>query len=412
MPDPEKVAAVRALLPATAAGIYLNAGTAGPMPAETHRAMEEAAARELAVGRASPDEFPFVLERMAELRASVAAVIVANPDDVAITHSTTDGMNQAINALPWRPGDRVITTRHEHPGGLGPLLALRDRVGVEVELLDIGNGGDDDQTISAIDRALERPARAVVMSHVLWTTGAVMPVARIGARARAAGAATIIDAAQSAGAIPVDVEALNVDAYAVPGQKWLLGPEGMGALWARREWAESVIPAAVGYISYEAFDPVAPRLHPGARRFEFGFFHRPSVIGLARSCGWLTMYVGLPWAHRRAAALARAVADRLAGIPGVELLTPRDAMATLVTFRIAGWPALQARQELGARVFAILRDIPGPDALRVSVGFWNTEEELERFAAAVELLAAHTPDTMPARRTLAMLGSDDGPAVR
>ncbi len=409
MPDPEKVAAIRGLLPATAAGIYLNAGTAGPFPAESHRAMEEQAARELAVGRASPDEFPFVIERMAELRASVAAILVADPDDVAITHSTTDGMNQAVNALPWEPGDRVITTRHEHPGALGPLLALRQRLGVEVEFIDIGDGGDDTRTLAAFEEALRRPARAVVFSHVLWTTGAVLPVAGIGAIARAAGAVVIVDGAQSAGAIPVSVEDLNVDAYAVPGQKWLLGPEGMGALWARRAWAIDVVPQAAGYISFESFDPMAPRLWPNARRFEFGFFHRPSVIGLARSCGWLTMYVGLPWAHDRAATLARATADRLAAIDGVTLLTPRGNMATLVTFGIAGWGAAQAREELGARAFAIIRDIPALDALRISVGFWNTEEELERFASIVELLATHTPDTIPPRKTLTMLGSDDRP---
>ena len=104
MPDPEKVAAIRTLLPATGAGIYLNAGTAGPMPAETQLAMDELAARELAVGRASPEGFEEVQQRWAELRASIAAVIVADPDDVAMTHSTTDGMNLAINALPVARG--------------------------------------------------------------------------------------------------------------------------------------------------------------------------------------------------------------------------------------------------------------------------------------------------------------------
>jgi L-cysteine/cystine lyase len=409
MPDPEKVAAIRTLLPATGAGIYLNAGSAGPLPAETQLAMDELAARELAIGRASPEGFEEVKQRWAELRASIAAVIVADPDDVAMTHSTTDGMNLAVNALPWRAGDRVITTRHEHPGGLGPLFALRERLGVEIEMVEIGDGEDEERTVGAFRTALERPARAVLASHVLWTTGAVLPVARIGAMARDAGATTIIDGAQSAGAIPIDIESLDVDAYAIPGQKWLLGPESMGALWARRAWADSVVPASAGFISYETFDPVRPVLHPGARRFEFGFFHRPSVVGLARSCGWLTMYIGLPWAHDRAARLAAAAADRLAAIDGVTLVTPRDAMATLVTFRVSGWPAADAVRELGARTFAIIRDLPGIDAIRISVGFWNTEEELERFAQGVELLASHTPESIPPRRTLAMLGSDDSP---
>jgi len=121
------------------------------------------------------------------------------------------------------------------------------------------------------------------------------------------------------------------------------------------------------------------------------------------------MYVGLPWSQERAARLARASADRLAGIEGVELLTPRGNMATLVTFRIAGWPAATAVAELGARTFAIIRDLPSLDALRISVGFWNTEEELERFAEGVALLAAHTPESIPPRRALAMLGADDSP---
>jgi L-cysteine/cystine lyase len=409
MPEPEKLAAIRELLPATAAGIYLNAGTAGPLPSETQRAMDEQAARELQVGRASTDQFPWLLERFAETRASVAAVLVGDPDDIALTHSTTDGMNAAITSLPWAPGDRVLTTRHEHPGGLGPLLALGERLGVEVEYVDIGDGGDEGLIVHAFATALERPARALVVSHVLWTTGAVLPVARLAGLARGAGAASIVDGAQSAGAIPVSVEDLGVDAYAIPAQKWLLGPEGMGALWARRSWATSVVPPNAGYISYGTFDPQRPELHPNARRFEATNFHRPSVIGFARSCGWLSMYVGLPWALDRARHLAGATADRLVAIPGVTLVTPRHAMGTLITFRISGWTAAQALAELGSRAFAIIRDVPSVDALRISVGFWNTEEELERFATFVELLAGHTPDTIPARKTLTVLGSDDSP---
>jgi L-cysteine/cystine lyase len=409
MPEPAKVAAIRALLPATAAGIYLNAGTAGPMPSETQRAMDEQAQRELAVGRGLPDLLPEILERMGEARAAVAAVIVAAAEDVALTHSVSDGLNLLVNALPWQPGDRVLSTRHEHPGGLGPLLSLRDRLGVEIEFVDLGDGRDDDRTVAAFAAALERPARAILASHVLWTTGAVLPIRRLGELARSAGAVMIADGAQAAGAIPVSVEELAVDAYALAGHKWLLGPEGMAALWVRRGLADSVIPAHASFLSYEVFDPQRPVLRAGARRFEATGYHRPSIVGLARSCGWISMYVGLPWAQERATRLAAGAADRLAGIPGVTLVTPRTAMATLVTFRIAGWPAAAAVEELGSRAFAILRDLPMLDALRISVGFWTTEEELDRFADAVELLAGHTPETIPPRRTLTILGSDDRP---
>ncbi len=407
MPDPEKIAAVRRQLPATAAGIYLNAGTCGPMPSETQRAMDERSARELAVGRAHPDQWPEVLQRMEEARAAVAATLVADPADIALTHSTTDGLNLAVSALPWVSGDRVLTSSHEHPGCLGPLWALRDRLGVEVEVVDVGDGGEADAVVTAFSRALERPARALVVSHVLWTTGAVLPIARLGALARDAGTVSVVDGAQSAGAIPVVLEDLGVDAYAVSGQKWLLGPEGMGALWVRRGLADAVTPATAGYLAYET--PATGVLHPGARRFEATGFHGPSVTGFARSLGWLSMYVGLPWAQARATALAAGAYDRLGSIPGVRMVSPRSALGTLVTFRIDGWSAAAALPELGSRAFAIIRDLPAIDALRISVGFWNTEAELDRFAETVELLARHTPGSIPARRTLAVLGGDDSP---
>jgi selenocysteine lyase/cysteine desulfurase len=112
---------------------------------------------------------------------------------------------------------------------------------------------------------------------------------------------------------------------------------------------------------------------------------------MARSLGWLSMYVGLDYVHRRGTALALAAARRLAGIRGVTVITPVDRMATLVTFRIAGWPAQAAIDELGARVFAIARTVPGMEALRISVGFFNSEDELERFAGTVEPLAGTRP---------------------
>jgi L-cysteine/cystine lyase len=116
------------------------------------------------------------------------------------------------------------------------------------------------------------------------------------------------------------------------------------------------------------------------------------------------MYVGLPWIHDRGTAVARAAADRLAAIDGVELLTPRDHMATLVTFRIRRWSCEAALEEIAARTFAIARTIPSLDAIRLSVGFFTTTEEIERVAAAVELLAAHTPDTLPTRPRLTVIG--------
>ena len=409
LPDDEKVAAIRELLPATAAGIYLNTGSAGPLPAETAAAMREQQELELSAGRGHPNSFEDAKERMAEARGSLAALLATDLDAVALTHSTSDGMNAAVASLPWAAGDRVVTTRHEHPGGLGPLIALRDRLGVVIDFLDVANGEDDDRTMASLATALERRPRAVVLSHVLWTTGAVLPIARIGAAARDAGAVTIVDAAQSVGAMSVHPDELGIDAMAMSAQKWLLGPEGMGGLWASAA-AQERVPAAGGWFGFERFSMDGDAVwQPSARRFESTNYHRPSVTGFGRSLGWLAMSVGLPWAFERAGRMARAAHERLSAVPGVQVVTPKHAMATLVSFRIAGWSADAAYEELTARTFAIIRTVPGVDAIRISVGFWTTDEELDRFVAGVELVAGHTPETLPPRRRLAVLGADGRP---
>lgn len=403
-PEPEKVAAIRAALPATGAGIYLNTGTAGPLAGEAVRVMRELEEREARVGRADFEYYLDFLERAAETRAVLAAAVGADPAAVALVAGATGGLNSATWAPAWSPGDRAVTSNQEHHGALGPLLAVRDRFGVELILVDLGDGRDEARILAAFAAAISPRTRLVSVSHVSWTTGTVLPVEGIVRLARAAGAWTVVDGAQSAGIIPVDVGAIGADFYAYSGQKWLLGPEGTGALWASPRAIEEALPAASGYFGFERLDGSGQGARwPDARRFESTTYHRPSIVALGRSVGWLEMYVGLAWAYERAARLARHAAEALAGVPGVTLLTPLERMASLVSFRVAGWPAEELRAELGRRVFAISRTIPDLDALRISVGWFNTEAELDVFVGAVAELAAHTPATLPRRPAMVIV---------
>ena len=405
MSDGDKLAAVRAALPSLAAAIQLNTGSVGPLPAEVAAAMAELEAYERDFGRAQYEYYLDSLQRMDEARASVAAILGGDLDEVAITHAATDGMNLGTWSIDWRDGGRAVTTCHEHAGGVGPLYVLADRYGVDLAFAEFAGDAGDEEILDQFDRLVTPGTKLVSVSHVLWTTGLVMPIARIAALARERGAQVLVDGAQAAGAIPVNVRDLGVDMYAVPAQKWLLGPEGLGALWVRREALDSVAPSFAGYFSFESYDSRGSRvLQPDARRFQVTNYHRPSVLGMARAIGWLTMYVGLEFVHRRGAAMAHRAADLLASIEGVTLLTPRDRMAGLISFRIAGWSAQAALEEIQARTFAIARTLPLVDAIRMSVGFWTTEEEIDRFVDGVRLLAAHSPDSIPPRRTLTIVG--------
>jgi L-cysteine/cystine lyase len=325
-------------------------------------------------------------------------VLGTEPRRIALTHATTEGMNVATRAIDWRAGDRVVTTSLEHGGALAPLWALRNRLGVDVAIADIGVGGDPAEVLAALDRAITPETRLVCLSHVSWATGARLPIAEIVALAHSRGALVAVDGAQAVGAIPVSVEDLGADFYAVPGQKWLLGPDGTGALYCAPTVLDRPRLTFAGYASFESLDlALEGKLHPDARRFEIAGYHQPSVLGFARSTAWLSMYVGLNWIHERTARLAGEAAAMLAEVPGVEVITPRDHMAGLVTFRIAGWKPGPALRELSQRTLVIARTIPPLDAIRISVGFFNTDHELRRFRDGVALVAAHTPETIPHR---------------
>ena len=254
-PDADRLAAVRAALPALEAGIYLNTGSVGPIPAETAAAMNEIATYELTTGRAHPDYWLDTLQRMAEARAAVAAVLVADAADIALTHSATDGMNIGAWSIDWKAGDRAVTTGLEHPGGTGALHNLRERFGIDIAYVDVGAADDQDAVLAAFDAAIDERTRLVAVSHVLWATGAVLPIAGIAEIAHARGALMIVDGAQGAGAIPVELAATGADVYAVSAQKWLLGPEGMGAIAVAPGVRDRLLPSFGGYFSFETVDP-------------------------------------------------------------------------------------------------------------------------------------------------------------
>src|SRR5206468_10786125 len=130
-------------------------------------------------------------------------------------HSTSGAMNAAVWSVDLRPGDRVVTTQAEHPGGLGPVHVVTSRARAELSIADVGDGGDDQATLAAFDAAITPRTRIVALSHVLWTTGGRLPVREIATLAHARGARVVVDGAQAVGAIPVSVADLGVDFDAI-----------------------------------------------------------------------------------------------------------------------------------------------------------------------------------------------------
>ncbi|HYM83082.1 MAG TPA: aminotransferase class V-fold PLP-dependent enzyme [Candidatus Dormibacteraeota bacterium] len=375
-PDDERLRAVRAALPAVGAGIYLDTATAGPLPAETAAVMAELAEWEVRTGRASEAFREEATARLDECRAAVAAILTADVDEIALASSAGGAVAAALAEIPFRPGDVIATVAPVHAPALAPARRLARALGLRV--VEIPLEPEVPPVVEAVERAtVEGPLRLVALPHVSTATGRRLDVAAIAEVGHAVGASVLVDGSQAAGALRVDVPSLGVDAYAVAGETWLLGPGGTGALWVAGE-------------------------RP-ATRLDTDAWYRPAVVGLARSIGWLSMYVGLDWLQSRAVGLATALLERLDAIDGVDTLTVRDELATIVAFRIAGWHADEALAELAARTFLLARAVTEVDAIRLSVAGFTGADELERLLAAVELLAGHRPGTLPARRTLTIL---------
>lgn len=386
--DDAKIAGIRAELPVTEREAYLNTGTNGPLPRVAFDAQMRQMRLELEEGRIGSPAFERLLGSLECARAPLANLLGCAQEELALTHNTTEGLNIALMGIDWKPGDEIVTSRLEHHGGLNPIYLLRQRYGVRIRMTAIGEPGVD--SVAALRSVLTRRTRAVMLSHVSWASGMLLPVRALADLAHAVGALFICDAAQSCGMIPTPVYDLGVDAYACSGQKWLLGPDGTGALFVRRDRIPELAPTFFGYfgIRHGMSDDEGNFLPtPGAKRYEVATLSPGGLRAFEASLSWIANTVGWDWAYQRIAHLGQYCYDALARLNGVKMLTPRDRMSGLIHFTLPD----VAPEELAKRLEAervIIRSTPEPAACRVSTGFFNTEADIDRMVAAIQTVRA------------------------
>jgi L-cysteine/cystine lyase len=358
---------------------YLNTGSSGPPPDYVLEAMGEA--DNLCSGPAYLEGLGLFLHQ-AETNslAREAAARLVGADEVALTQNTTHGMNLGVDAIDWRAGDEVVSVTTEHPGCLVPLHNLKNRFGVEIDLIS------PPVTPEKVEASLSPRTRLVALSHVDWTNGEVLPLREICAVAREREVLTLVDGAQSVGNIPVDVPATGADMYAFTAHKWMLGPEGIGAFYVRP--GLPVYSPNVGFLSLT--DPKdfdiwgAYELRSDARRFEASTMS-PALSGGFAAAAEAVHERGDTWfeeiRHR-----ADVLIDLLSELPRVTIRSPRPARSGLVSFEVEGVAAEDAVGRLLEQGF-VLRHLPDPHSyVRASTHLFNTEEELEALAEAVRRL--------------------------
>jgi L-cysteine/cystine lyase len=352
-------AALRAEFPVLERIAYLNAGTDGPVPQRSAEAAEREIRRELEEGRSGKPHFEAMMELAAKVREKVAVPFGCAPEDIALTRSTTDGVNTVLSAIELGPGDEVLTTDEEHPGVLAPLAASRRRRGFGVRVVPFDELANE----------VGPKTKLVACSHVSWVGGRMVDteaLAKVDAQ-------VLLDGAQGLGSVPVRAAELGCDWYAASGQKWLCGPDSSGYLFVRTPFDTPPWPS---YASLEdAANPLDLDVHPGARRLDMGI--PPSVMG-AWALASLELFEEAGWdaVHERGPALAARLAEMLAE-QGREV-APRGN-TTLVSWR-SDDP--EAEVERLAATGVVVRHLPGRELVRASVGAWSSEEDLERVVSS------------------------------
>ncbi|MEQ8455826.1 MAG: aminotransferase class V-fold PLP-dependent enzyme [Sandaracinaceae bacterium] len=237
----------RMLFPDLDAVAYLNHGAISPPSTEVRRAVDALISSYAARGVGA---FGLWKEQRERLRGRLAALVGGEAQDVALVGSTTQSVVNVAMCFPWERGDRVLCFRGEFPTNVTPWQQAAKTFGLEVVFLDVEDLRTDDG-LAKLDRELARGVRLVAVSAVQFQTGLRMPVEAIAARARERGAEVFVDAIQACGVIPVDVEAWGVDYLGCGSHKWLMGLEGAGFLWVRRERQAALVPRLAGWLSHE-----------------------------------------------------------------------------------------------------------------------------------------------------------------
>ncbi|MCZ9880183.1 aminotransferase class V-fold PLP-dependent enzyme [Arthrobacter sp. B2a2-09] len=332
--------------------------------------------------------------RLDEVYSSVARLVGAAPDEIALAESGSRAWAAAVYSFPFVPGTRVLIGRTEYAGNVVALRQLALRNGLEIAVLDDDPDGLVD--VQHLQRELERGNVAMVaLTHVPMANGLVNPAAEVGKRCRAAGVMFVLDACQSVGQMPLDVQSLGCDVLAGTGRKFLRGPRGTAFLYVRASVLERLEPAMLDGHSAVPTGAGGLEVRGDARRFESWETSAAGRLGLGRAVDY-ALALGLDAVQERVAGLAEEMRAELAEVPGVIVHDRGIIRCGIVTFSVQGSDARNIRSRLAEhRVnvsvapspFAWAYSIPtgtrqGEDmVVRASVHYYNTHTEVQRLVS-------------------------------
>ncbi len=378
----------RKQMPAAEKYIYMNSGGCGPMPVPVWKSMEDVFERMVSEGQVNVEIHGWLKELLEEVRKSVADFIHAEPEEIFFVRCIAEGLNTIVRMFDWEPEERVLISDQENPASILPFYAAEPILKLHTDMFSgIGN---QEQIVEQFSEKLTSKTKMAVVSHVFHTNGTVIPAACMCRQAAEKNVITVLDGAQAAGNVPIDVKELGCDFYLLSCHKWLCGPEGIGAVYIRKDLIPNVKVPFGGVGMQTDFDVESHRISymPDARRFEYGGRHIPMYAAF-RECIRLADAIGMEHITNRTRHLhgyCRGCMEKLGS--SVEILSPEDERLWTAIFalRIPG----RDHREIVRRAWEEERMIiqwrtvdlkTKEEGLRISLNWFIREQDIDRLAA-------------------------------
>jgi selenocysteine lyase/cysteine desulfurase len=335
-------------------------------------------------------------DRIERVYDAAAALLNCGRDEIAIIENATRAWDMAFYSIPFQPGDRILTAMAEYASNYIPYLQIAAKTGARVE--PIPNDETGQLSIEALRDMLDERVRLIAITHVPTNGGLVNPAAEVGRVAREAGVLYLLDACQSVGQLPIDVQEIGCDMLSTTGRKYLRGPRGTGFLYVRREVLPQLEPPFLDLHAAQWVAKDAYRIRDDARRFENWETYYAGKIGLATAIDYALEW-GMDGIWERIQALANELRDRLSAISGVTVRDLGRVRGGIVTFTVDGMEPPSIKADLAARGINVTASGPASTRLdmeargltglvRASVHYYNTEQEVARFCDEVTTMIA------------------------
>jgi cysteine desulfurase / selenocysteine lyase len=384
---------IRADTPAVAGLVYLHNAGAALMPGPVAEAMKQHIDLEAGIGGYAAAARQSA--RLESVYGSVARLVNAAPDEIALTENATVAWQMAFYALPFRAGDRILTTEAEYAANYVAYLQVAKRTGAIIDVVPSDSSGEID--LDALARMIDERVKLIAITWIPTNGGLVNPAAAVGRIARAHGIPYLLDACQAVGQITVDVDTIGCDMLSATGRKFLRGPRGTGFLYVRRAMLERLEPPMIDHFAAPWISRGEYRLRYDARRFETWENNYAARLGLGVAVDY-ALDIGLGPIEARCRLLAGRLRSGLAAIRGVAIRDLGRAPAAIVSFTVEGHEARAVVSGAAAAGITIGVSNPSstrldaearalPPIVRASPHYYNTEAEIDRLIAHVSALA-------------------------